>query len=250
MSHKSHGLYQLLERASVYELFQKLLGARRARTRFVEEFLRPREGARLLDIGCGTGSLLDYLPEPIEYVGFDLNPRYIEAARRRYDNRGQFHCARIGDESAAVGVMPFDFIVAKGLLHHLSDDDAHHLLAMARRLLRPEGVFVSFDNAFHDGQSWLSKTLTSLDRGGQVRSPEAYRALVRAHFPDLETWLLVDMLPIPYSHFIVRASLGNGSDQQTAATEWNRRAAVDAPDFEGEATFSEAPKDGTSGGVL
>lgn len=207
MSHRSRGLYRLLESASVYERFQKALGAGSARRRFVSVFLRPRDGARLLDIGCGTGSLLDYLPEHVQYVGFDLNPKYIESARRRYGARGQFHCAKVGEEAAVIGDGLFDFVVAKGMLHHLTDDDAHHLLDMARRHLAPQGTFVSFDNVFHEGQSWLSRALTALDRGGSVRSPQQYQELIEAHFAHSQTWLLTDMLPFPYSHFIVRASV-------------------------------------------
>ena len=46
------------------------------------EALRPFPGARLLDAGCGTGSLLDNLPPDVHYVGFDVNPAYLEAAER------------------------------------------------------------------------------------------------------------------------------------------------------------------------
>jgi cyclopropane fatty-acyl-phospholipid synthase-like methyltransferase len=35
----------------------------------------------------------------------------------------------------------FDFVVAKSLLHHLADEEAHDLLVTARRVLREGGVF-------------------------------------------------------------------------------------------------------------
>lgn len=206
MTHRTRGLYRILERPADYEFFQKMLGARRARTRFVREFLRPFDGARLLDVGCGTASLLDYLPDGVDYTGFDINPAYIDAARKKYGDRGRFFVARAGEQaSGTAGDRPFDIVVAKGLLHHLDDDEAHALLAAARRWLREGGVFVSFDNVFHSSQRRLARLLISLDRGGSVRTPEAYRALAEAHFPRVESWLLTDMLPIPYDHFIMRA---------------------------------------------
>lgn len=191
----------------VYEAFQKFLGARAARTRFVRDYLRPYAGCRLLDIGCGTGSLLDDLPAGVDYLGFDLNPRYIEAAKRRYEGRGKFFCAAAGADDAALhGGAPFDFVVVKSVLHHLSDADADRVIATARRVLHQGGVFVSSDTVFYEGQPWISRTLTALDRGGAVRTPGGYRGLVARHFGTVETSLLTDMLPFPYAHFIIRAS--------------------------------------------
>ena len=207
MTHRSGGAYRILELPRVYETFQRLLGARAARARFVSEYLRPHSGARLLDIGCGTGSLLEDLPPDMDYVGFDKNPAYIEAARRRYAGSGTFYCAAVGadDSVASFSALPFDFVVAKSLLHHLNDVDAEHVIATARSVLRPGGVFVSSDAVFYDGQPWVSKMLATLDRGGSVRAPAGYRHLLARHFQDVEAWLVTDMLPIPYAHFIMRA---------------------------------------------
>ena len=206
MTHRSSGLYRLLAVPRIYEGFQKLLGARAARVRFVRDYLRPSPGCRLLDIGCGTGSLLDDLPLDVEYVGYDPNSSYIAAARRRYAGRGTFFCAAVGDDERALRERaPFDFVVAKSLFHHLSDADADRVVAMARRMLRQDGVFVSSDNVFYERQPWVSRALTALDRGKSVRSPEGYRRLVEPHFGVLETRLITDMLPIPYAHFIMRA---------------------------------------------
>ncbi len=203
MDQVSHGIYRLLERAGLYEWFQRLLGAQAVRQRFVEERLRPFPGARLLDIGCGTGSLLDHLPPDVDYAGYDPNPSYIAAAERRYGSRGQFFCARVGDEPPLAG--GFDLVVAKGVLHHLSDADADRLVRNARAHLREGGWLVTADPVLHPGQSRIARFLVSRDRGRQVRSPEGYRALVAPYFSEIETSLVTDRLAIPYSHFLMRA---------------------------------------------
>ena len=206
MNHRLTAIYRILERPRVYDRVQELLGARGARKRFVDEILRPFSGASVLDIGCGTGSLLDCLPADVEYVGFDSNRAYIDAAIRRYGDRGRFFCARLGEQPESLAENGFDFVVASALLHHLSDEDAHQLLAAARRYLESGGAFVSTDATRHHGQSFIARILVSLDRGTAVRTPESYRRLVEAHFEDIETWLLTDMLPVPYSHFVIRAT--------------------------------------------
>jgi SAM-dependent methyltransferase len=208
MTHRSHGLYRILEQPNAYEWLQRALGAHAARQRIVREFLRPFDGARLLDVGCGTGSLLDTLPAGVEYVGYDSNPAYIDVARRKYGERGRFFCARVGSEHEP-DPGTFDFVVAKSLLHHLNDEDALGLLQTARRLLRRGGVFFSSDAVRHDGQSIVARILMALDRGGSIRTPDAYRRLICGPFPQAETTLVTDLLPFPYSHFIARATLGD-----------------------------------------
>jgi SAM-dependent methyltransferase len=205
MSHHSSGLHRILDRPRIYDRLQRFLGAERSRRRVVDEFFRPSRGAKLLDVGCGTGSLLDYLPEDIEYVGFDLNPAYIDAARERYGARAKFFCVRVGSEGDVIADSDFDCVIATSLLHHLTDDEARHVLRSARRFLRPGGVFFSSDNVLHENQSPIARFLISLDRGRNVRTPEGYLQLVEEHFPRIESWLLTDLTPYPYSHFLMRA---------------------------------------------
>jgi len=203
-SHRSGGIYRILERPVIYDRLMRLLGGPAARKRFVDEFVRPVDGAKLLDIGCGTGVLLDDLPSGIVYVGVDLNDAYIESARRRYGGRGEFFTARAGDAFAG-GRSDFDLVVAMALLHHLEDDEAHRLLDSVSRLLRPGGAFVAIDPTLHERQAVTARVLVSLDRGRRVRSPQGYRALIETHFPDIEERVLTDLLPIPYSHYVVKA---------------------------------------------
>src|SRR5436190_23144807 len=89
MAQTTSGVRSVLSLPSAHRFFQWLIGISRTRRVLAEEFIRAKSGERLLDIGCGTAEILDYLPE-VEYLGFDQNESYIRAARKRYGPRGSF----------------------------------------------------------------------------------------------------------------------------------------------------------------
>ncbi|MEI8282701.1 MAG: class I SAM-dependent methyltransferase [Armatimonadota bacterium] len=176
------------------------MGGRR-RTAFVEEFVRPDIGSRVLDIGCGTAQLLEHLPSDTTYVGYDPSPRYIEHARKRWGNRGEFHLGYF-DAAAAENCEPFDLVTACGVLHHLDDIQAQELIRLVATILRPGGRFITIDPTYAKDQNWFSHLLVSHDRGQNVRYGPAYYDLVKPYFANVRgivrhrTW-------IPYTHWIM-----------------------------------------------
>ena len=77
-------LRTLLEFPFVWNSFEKIIGGSRAKRKFVKNFIIPFEGASILDIGCGTGEIINYMPEDINYVGFDLSNKYIDYAKNKH----------------------------------------------------------------------------------------------------------------------------------------------------------------------
>lgn len=187
----------ILDRPFFYELFHSIVGAHERSKLLIREFIRPHEGDRILDIGCGPGSMLPYLPET-RYVGVDMNESYIDVARRRYGHRGNFICDRVSAQSSkALG--EFDVVLALGLVHHLEDDEARDLFKMAYVLLRPGGRLVTMDGCYAQDQSAAARFLLSRDRGRFVRTPSEYMDLAREKFSDIDPVIRHDALRIPYT---------------------------------------------------
>jgi SAM-dependent methyltransferase len=98
------------ERAQRYETLAD------ERHRFYREKLG-RESYRLLEIGCGTARLAEPLTRRgVSYEGIDIDPRPIDAARKR--GATGLHC---GDFREFPVAHPYDVIAMSQVLEHISD---------------------------------------------------------------------------------------------------------------------------------
>jgi 2-polyprenyl-3-methyl-5-hydroxy-6-metoxy-1,4-benzoquinol methylase len=193
----NHGVRAVLAHPAIYNLFQGMVGANRMQREVVHSYLRPWAGARVLDIGCGTATVLDHM-SGITYVGIDLSKTYIETAQARYGDRGTFYACDVAQLITRVN-MNFDLILACGLLHHLDDGQAKGLLGDARKLMTSSGRLVTVDGSWVQGQSSIARFLLSRDRGRNVRSPQAYIALARQSFSHVKADVRHDVLRIPFT---------------------------------------------------
>lgn len=197
-------LKRILNFSWCYKLLTRLANGRSARRIIISDYIQPREGDRILDIGCGPAEFLDLLPK-VEYHGFDMNPRYIRNARQYYGNRGEFTCEKIGKDNVK-NPGAFDIVLASAVLHHLTNEEAHDLFRTAWSALRPNGRLITVDCAYLPSQCWLERFLISQDRGRHVRTPEEYQRLALSHFPECELEVRSDLLRIPYTHVILVAT--------------------------------------------
>jgi SAM-dependent methyltransferase len=216
---RTGGAYSLLSRPRVYSGVQRLLGGSSVWPRIVADHLRPRPGDRVLDLGCGTGELVEHLPA-VDYVGVELNPSYVDAARERYGDRGTFHALDVRDADFPEG--SFDIVSVMALLHHLDDEGVASVLRVAATALADSGRMVALDAVFTDDQSRLARWMIGMDRGANVRGLEAYAALARPFFGRVEAVVREDLMRIPYTHVILeceqpRRSGKAGDEQQRAA---------------------------------
>ncbi|HZD30490.1 MAG TPA: class I SAM-dependent methyltransferase [Candidatus Angelobacter sp.] len=191
----------ILDRPFFYELFHTIVGAHDRSNLLVREYIRPQESDRILDVGCGPGNMLPYLPEA-QYLGVDANESYIESARKRYGHRGKFICDRVSHQSVR-DLGEFDIVLALGLVHHLADAEARDLFRMAYTALRPGGRLVTTDGCYTTDQSAAARYLLSRDRGQFIRTQSEYRKLAGAWFSEVRADLRHDTLRIPYTLLVM-----------------------------------------------
>jgi ubiquinone/menaquinone biosynthesis C-methylase UbiE len=105
----------------------------------------------LLDLGTGTGRMLELFAEDIERgLGLDLSLDMLALARTRLDRAGLKHCTvRHGDiYDLALARDSFNVVIIHQVLHFL--DDSARAIKEAARVLRPGGRLLVIDFAPHD----------------------------------------------------------------------------------------------------
>jgi SAM-dependent methyltransferase len=109
----------------------------------VDQF-RPYLGRRILEVGCGVGSILNLLGERDLLFGIDVEPDVLARARERFHDRPECRFALIDltaaapDDWSLLRQQRFDSVVCINVLEHIRDDVG--ALQKMEELLEPGGT--------------------------------------------------------------------------------------------------------------
>jgi len=119
-------------------------------------------GARVLEIGVGTGLSLDAYPRHAQVVGIDLAPDMLEKAQERIDRHGWRHITVEQGDALALRFPDdtFDYVMAFHVVSVVPD--AQQLMAEAQRVCRPGGHIVVI-NHFRSEHRAVARLQHSID---------------------------------------------------------------------------------------
>jgi ubiquinone/menaquinone biosynthesis C-methylase UbiE len=139
------------QHAADWDRIRRLHAADDAIEAEIRALLKDRPFRSILDLGTGTGRILEmFAPEIERGLGIDLNREMLAFARSRLDHAGIRNCSvRQGDIfDLAVPRDSFDVVVIHQVLHFL--DDGARAIREATRVLRPQGRLLIVDFAPHE----------------------------------------------------------------------------------------------------
>ena len=124
-------------------------------------------GARVLEIGCGTGSLAMLLAERgVKVVGIDTSHEMLSCAQERL--AGASYAAQVElKKLSALEIEDtfddgaFDYVVNLLILSEMSDDEVDCVLLQCRRVLQSGGCLIVVDEVEPEG-FWRRWTLRAL----------------------------------------------------------------------------------------
>ena len=117
-----------------------------AKFRLIERIAMPKKQDRVLDAGCGSGTITYFLSQHAgESVGIDSNPSAIAYASEAY--RAPNLQFRLGQFDDLVGGKPFDKIYSIEVIEHLYEDQVAGVLSLFYKLANPGAqLFITTPN--------------------------------------------------------------------------------------------------------
>jgi len=126
-------------------------------------------GKKILDLGCGTGDFLRKyvtLEEPSEMVGYDMSEEGIKIANNdpitkekniRFNKNNFDDIIYELDNNLCMEKGYYDVIISIGVIEHL--DNPNDLFLIAKKLLKPDGLFILECPNFLNLRGLIWKTL-------------------------------------------------------------------------------------------
>lgn len=130
-----------------------------------------QDGMKLLDAGCGTGSLLKELSgsgKELNLYGIDLSPEMVNAARVKLKDKKHIELYEGSAADLPFESNSFDYVVCANSLHHHANPNQS--LVEMTRVLKPGGVMIVMDG-FIDStvRKILSRAANVLRNEGKVQ---------------------------------------------------------------------------------
>lgn len=165
----------------LYDPLWRLIGGQKLRADFMTAS-GLSAGQRVLDIGCGTGSLAIQIAESfegVEVTALDPDPKALDRARRKAEQSVvQVDFVEGFADDLPFDAHRFDRVVSSFMFHHLDPGVKDGMLREARRVLAPGGELHLIDFGGRDSEEhgFLARLLHSHDNISDNLSSDRFRS--------------------------------------------------------------------------
>lgn len=105
------------------------------------------EGKKIIEVGCGSGLLLQYIPKNYEITGTDFSQGNLDKAKEKNPNVSFFK-ADLNDKNSWISYSgEFDTVLCSEVVEHIEDDKT--AMEILHSLVKPGGILVLTVPAFN-----------------------------------------------------------------------------------------------------
>lgn len=127
---------------------------------YQEKLRRTRQyfskGSTVFEFGCGTGgTAINHAPYVQKYIATDISSEMLKIAKAQAADKNvenvMFECADIASYEAPANA--YDAVLGMSILHLI--ENADQIISKVRKMLKPDGVFVSSTACLGDHVAWF-----------------------------------------------------------------------------------------------
>lgn len=175
-------IHRLVAIPAVYDLSQRLAGARICWEKLRQALQRLPHGSRVIDVGAGTGLAKKLFPPGCIYTACEPDPQKRQGLKKI--------CPEDAIMEASATQIPasdesFDACLLTAVAHHLTDQEFDAAIREFRRILTPQGTFFLLDPLWVP-HGVRGRILWALDRGSHPRTLAQIREFVERYFHVVE----------------------------------------------------------------
>jgi SAM-dependent methyltransferase len=201
------------------EFYDAVMGDRRAAAEQVMKLIRAAkpDARNVLELGCGTGSILKCLQEAYEVSGLDISGKMLSVARKKVPRSKLFRQDMV--DFRIDGRFDVIFCVFDSINHVRRFSDWKKMFAAVRRHLLPGGCFIFDINTQRKlerliaGPAWVHRFgrnlliigVTALPRGGSNWNVKVFEHLNGSHYALHEEDIVEVSFPLPQIVAALRA---------------------------------------------
>ena len=175
----------LLSHPWIYDLSQRATGSRQLLGR-LREIANPlcTPGAKVVDIGGGTGIYRKACPDNVRHMCFDPDLAMLAQYRAKHPGGIAVQC---DGANIALGDATADLAFVTCVLHHLADEDSAALFQECRRILKL-GRHLIFAEPLWAPSNAVGRVLWRFDRGSHPRTSQTLKTLIEENF-SIRAWI-------------------------------------------------------------
>jgi ubiquinone/menaquinone biosynthesis C-methylase UbiE len=202
--------------APLYDLVNKVLSiltltSERAVRNMTVELAHIQPGEKVLEVGCGTGSLTLTAKKRAgpagEVHGIDAAPEMIRIAQRKAARAGADIDFRVGlIQDIPFPDSQFDVALASFMIFHMAEETRRKGLAEIRRVLKPGGRLLVVD--FEPPKQAGRRTLATLVIGHLLGGHKMMQHTVRELLPLMKAAGFTDVEAGPTDHWAIAFARG------------------------------------------